>query len=85
MKTRQKYKRLAPGKEVRLRNSYVIRHQSTVKDEKSGALIELHCTYDSETRNGPPPDGRKVDGVIHWSLQSTLCRLKFACMTASFR
>lgn len=62
----KKYKRLAPGKEVRLRNSYVIRHQSTVKDEKSGALIELHCTYDSETRNGPPPDGRKVDGVIHW-------------------
>lgn len=62
----KKYKRLAPGKEVRLRSSYVIKHQSTVKDEKSGAVIELHCTYDSETRNGPPPDGRKVDGVIHW-------------------
>jgi len=62
----KKYKRLAPGKEVRLRSSYVIRHQSTIKDEKSGAVIELHCTYDSETRNGPPPDGRKVEGVIHW-------------------
>lgn len=62
----KKYKRLAPGKEVRLRNSYVIKHRSTVKDEKSGEVIELHCTYDSDTRNGPPPDGRKVDGVIHW-------------------
>ena len=62
----RKYKRLAPGKEVRLRSSYVIRHSSTVKDEKSGEVAELHCTYDSETRNGPPSDGRKVDGVIHW-------------------
>jgi len=62
----KKYKRLAPGKEVRLRSSYVIKHQSTVKDEKTGEVIELHCTYDSETRNGPPPDGRKVEGVIHW-------------------
>ena len=62
----KKYKRLAPSKEVRLRSSYVIRHNSTVKDDKSGEITELHCTYDPETRNGPPPDGRKVDGVIHW-------------------
>jgi glutaminyl-tRNA synthetase len=62
----KKYKRLAPGKEVRLRSSYVIKHQRTVKDEKTGEVIELHCTYDSGTRNGPPPDGRKVEGVIHW-------------------
>ena len=62
----KKYKRLAPGKEVRLRNSYIIKHQSTLKDEKTGDIVELHCTYDPETRNGPPSDGRKVDGVIHW-------------------
>lgn len=62
----KKYKRLAPGKEVRLRSSYVIRHKNTVKDDKSGEITELHCTYDPETRNGPPSDGRKVDGVIHW-------------------
>jgi glutaminyl-tRNA synthetase len=62
----KKYKRLAPGKEVRLRSSYVIRHQRTVKDEKSGEVMELRCTYDPETRNGPPADGRKIDGVIHW-------------------
>ncbi len=62
----KKYKRLAPGREVRLRSSYVIRHQGTVKDEKTGEVTELHCTYDPDTRNGPPPDGRKVEGVIHW-------------------
>lgn len=37
-----------------------------VKDEKTGEITEIHCTYDSETRNGPPSDGRKVEGVIHW-------------------
>ncbi len=61
-----KYKRLAPGREVRLRNAYVIRYERMVKDEATGEVVELHCTYDAETRNGPPPDGRKVKGVIHW-------------------
>jgi glutaminyl-tRNA synthetase len=37
-----------------------------VKDEKTGEVLELHCSYDPETRNGPPSDGRKVGGVIHW-------------------
>jgi len=60
-----KYKRLAPGREVRLRNAYVIKYESMVKDEK-GEVVELHCTYDPETRNAPPPDGRKIKGVIHW-------------------
>jgi glutaminyl-tRNA synthetase len=62
----KKYKRLAPGREVRLRNAYVIKFGSMVKDEKTGEIVELHCTYDPATRNGPPSDGRKVDGVIHW-------------------
>jgi glutaminyl-tRNA synthetase len=62
----KKYKRLGPGREVRLRNAYVIRYQSLVKDERTGEILELHCTCDPETRTGPPPDGRKVDGVIHW-------------------
>ena len=60
-----KYKRLAPGREVRLRNAYVIKYESMVKDEK-GEVVELHCTYDPDTRNAPPPDGRKIKGVIHW-------------------
>ncbi len=62
----KKYKRLAPGREVRFRNAYVIKFKSVVKDEKAGEIVELHCTYDPATRNSPPPDGRKVDGVIHW-------------------
>jgi glutaminyl-tRNA synthetase len=51
---------------VRLRNSYVIRLASTVKDEVTGVVSELHCTYDPGTKNAPPSDGRKVEGVIHW-------------------
>jgi glutaminyl-tRNA synthetase len=61
-----KYKRLAPGREVRLRNAYVIRYDHMVKNEKTGEITEVHCTYDPETRNAPPTDGRKVKGVIHW-------------------
>jgi glutaminyl-tRNA synthetase len=62
----RKYKRLGPGREVRLRNAYVIKFQAMTKDEKTGEVIEVHCTYDAETRNSPPLDGRKVEGVIHW-------------------
>ncbi len=62
----KKYKRLGPGREVRLRNGYVIKYASHMKDETTGEVVELHCTYDPETRNGPPADGRKVEGVIHW-------------------
>ena len=62
----KKYNRLGPGREVRLRYSYIIKYVSMVKDEKTGEITEVHCTYDPETRNNPPPDGRKVEGVIHW-------------------
>jgi glutaminyl-tRNA synthetase len=62
----KKYKRLAPGREVRLRSSYVIKCADVVKDDASGLPVELHCTYDPDTLKGPPTDGRKVDGVIHW-------------------
>ena len=62
----KKYYRLGPGREVRLRNAYIIKYENMVKDENTGEVIELHCTYDPETRNAPPADGRKVQGVIHW-------------------
>jgi len=62
----KKYKRLGPGREVRLRGSYVVKFASLVRDEKTGEVVEVHCTYDRDTRNGPPLDGRKVEGVIHW-------------------
>lgn len=62
----KKYNRLAPGREVRLRNSYVIKLKSIVKDDKTGEIIELHCSYDPTTLSKPLADGRKAQGVIHW-------------------
>lgn len=61
----KKYYRLAPGQEVRLRYAYLVRCVDVVKD-RSGEVVELHCTYDPETRGGNTPDGRKVKGTIHW-------------------
>ena len=62
----RKYFRLAPGREVRLRYAYFITCREVVKDSETGAVIELRCTYDPETRGGYAPDGRKVRGTIHW-------------------
>ncbi len=61
-----KYFRLAPGREVRLRYGYIIKCEDFVKDAQTGAVTEIHCTYDPETRGGYAPDGRKVQGTIHW-------------------
>jgi glutaminyl-tRNA synthetase len=61
-----KFFRLAPGREVRLRYAYFITCVEVVKDEETGEVMELHCTYDPETRGGSAPDGRKVKGTIHW-------------------
>ena len=60
-----KFFRLAPGREVRLRNAYFIKCEEVVKDA-SGEIVELRCTYDPETRGGDAPDGRKVKGTLHW-------------------
>ena len=62
----KKFFRLAPGREVRLRYAYFIKCEKLVKDEKTGEVIELHCTYDPESRGGKSPDGRKVRGTLHW-------------------
>jgi glutaminyl-tRNA synthetase len=62
-----KYYRLAPGREVRLRYGYFITCVGVVKDEQTGEVVELHCTYDPQTRGGDnPPDGRKVKATLHW-------------------
>ena len=61
----KKYFRLAPGKEVRLKSAYYVTATSCKKDE-NGKVIEVHCTYDPETKGGQSPDGRKVKGTIHW-------------------
>jgi glutaminyl-tRNA synthetase len=61
----RKFFRLAPGREVRLRYGYLITCTGVVKDS-SGNVVELHCTYDPATKGGNAPDGRKVQGTIHW-------------------
>jgi glutaminyl-tRNA synthetase len=61
----KKFFRLAPGREARLRNAYLITCREAIKDE-SGRVIELRCTYDPATRGGDAPDGRKVKATLHW-------------------
>jgi len=61
----KKYFRLSPGAEVRLRYAYIIKCVGVVKDSKTGA-VEVHCTYDPETKSGMPASARKVKGTIHW-------------------
>jgi glutaminyl-tRNA synthetase len=61
----KKFFRLAPGREVRLRYGYFITCTEVIKDA-GGNVVELRCTYDPATRGGDAPDGRKVQGTIHW-------------------
>ncbi|MGA2902279.1 MAG: glutamine--tRNA ligase/YqeY domain fusion protein [Candidatus Korobacteraceae bacterium] len=61
----KKFFRLSPGQEVRLRGGYFITCKSVVKNG-SGEIVEVHCSYDPETRSGNAPDGRKVKATIHW-------------------
>ena len=74
----KKFFRLAPGREVRLRYAYYITCVGVVWDEKTGEVIELHCTYDPATHGGDSPDGRKVKATLHWvsaahSLKAEVC------------
>jgi glutaminyl-tRNA synthetase len=62
----KKFFRLAPGREVRLRNAYLITCREVVKDPATGEIVELRCTYDPATRGGDAPDGRKVKATLHW-------------------
>jgi len=61
----KKWFRLAPGREVRLKHAYYITCEKVIKDE-DGNAVELHCTYDPESRGGSTPDGRRVRGTLHW-------------------
>jgi len=61
----KKFFRLGPGREVRLRYAYFIKCNDVVKDQ-DGNIVELHCTYDPETKGGNAPDGRKVKATLHW-------------------
>lgn len=68
----RKYFRLTLGKEVRLKNAYIIQGQSVVKDAE-GNIIEVHCTYDPDSKSGSGSEAsqRKVKGTIHWVNQDT--------------
>ncbi|MBR5329636.1 MAG: glutamine--tRNA ligase/YqeY domain fusion protein [Firmicutes bacterium] len=61
----KKFHRLSPGTEMRLQNAYYIKCEEVIKDE-NGEIVELHCTYDPESRGGWAKDGRKVKGTAHW-------------------
>ncbi len=61
----KKYHRLYPGNEVRLKHAYFIKCEDVIKDE-DGNIVEIHCTYDPETKSGTGFTGRKVKGTIHW-------------------
>ena len=60
------FRRLSPGREVRLRYGYIVRCESFEADPATGEVSVVHCTHDPATRGGRAPDGRKVRGTIHW-------------------
>jgi glutaminyl-tRNA synthetase len=62
----KKFFRLAPGREVRLKHAYYVTCVDVKKDAQTGQIVEVHCTYDPDTRGGWSEDGRKVKGTLHW-------------------
>ena len=62
----EKFFRLTPGREVRLKHAYYVKCEQVVKDKGTGQIAEVHCRYDPETRGGWSQDGRKVRGTLHW-------------------
>lgn len=62
----KKYFRLTPGAEVRLKNAYLVKCEHVIKDEQTGEILEVHCTYDPDTKSGSGTVSRKVKGVLHW-------------------
>ncbi len=75
-KPNRKWKRLSLGNEVRLMNAYFIKANSVVKDE-NGNIIEVHCTYDPETKSGSDFNARKPDGTIHYVEATTALKAQF--------
>lgn len=62
----KKFHRLVPGGEVRLKGAYIIKCEQVIKDEITGEIVELRCSYDPETKSGEPASARKVKGTSHW-------------------
>ena len=61
----KKFFRLSPGQEVRLKHAYIIKCEAVIKD-KQGKIIEIHCSYDPETKSGGAASTKKVKGTLHW-------------------
>ena len=66
----KKFFRLTPGKEVRLKYAYIIKCEQVIKNEQTGEIIEVHCTYDPDTKSGTSTETRKVKGTLHWVAES---------------
>jgi glutaminyl-tRNA synthetase len=62
----KKFFRLAPGREVRLKHAYIIKCEEVIKDEQTGIITELRCTYDPESKSGGKTANRKIKGTLHW-------------------
>jgi len=80
----RKYFRLKPGGEVRLKHAYFIRCEEVIKDA-AGAVTELRCTYDPESRGGSSPDGRKVQGTLQWVSAAHAARVEVRLYDNLFR
>jgi glutaminyl-tRNA synthetase len=61
----KKFFRLQPGGEVRLKSAYIIQCQEVIKDDQ-GRIVEVHCTYDPDSKSGGPNAGRRIKGTLHW-------------------
>tara|TARA_B110000014_G_C20120616_1_gene593679 strand:+ start:1694 stop:3388 length:1695 start_codon:yes stop_codon:yes gene_type:complete len=70
----KKFFRLGPDREVRLKYAYIIKCERVIKDEKTGEVVELRCTYDPDTKSGSSMGGRKVKGTLHWLSAAHACR-----------
>ena len=73
----KKFFRLSPGREVRLKYAYYITCTNVIKDPNTGAITELHCTYDPDTKGGWSKDGRRVKGTSHWISASNAVPAEF--------
>ncbi|MDP3980425.1 MAG: glutamine--tRNA ligase/YqeY domain fusion protein [Chlamydiota bacterium] len=68
----KKFYRLSPGQEVRLKSAYIIKCEHIIKDDKSGKIIEIHCTHDPDSKSGSASGNRKVKATLHW-VSATHC------------
>jgi glutaminyl-tRNA synthetase len=72
----QKYFRLSPGREVRLKYAYIIKCESVIREAQTGEILEIHCSYDPMTKSGMPNSNKKVKGTLHWVSENHAVKTK---------